>query len=76
MTYQAHERVGVILLLLHPSAIWLALGAKLLAHSRAVIVHLNCADVLLYELVPEEQKLRACIPCAESAQNVNKNTRR
>ena len=40
-TYQLHESVGVVLLLLRSAAIWLALGAELLAHSGAVVVHLS-----------------------------------
>ncbi len=41
-TYQFHESVGVVLLLLRSAAIWLALGAELLTHSGAVVVHLSC----------------------------------
>ena len=42
-TYKAHESVRVgLLLLASTAAIWLALGAELLAHADAVVVHLGC----------------------------------
>ena len=57
-TYQAHRRVGVDFLLLLPSAaIWLTLGAELLAHSGAVKVHLGFARVSRDEIYVDEQSL-------------------
>ena len=45
VTYQAHESVGVGLLLLASAAGWLlALGAELLAHSSAVVIHFDPRD--------------------------------
>ena len=52
-TYQAHESVRVVLLLLPSAAIGLALGAELLAHSGAVVVHLSWVRDIQYQLVVE-----------------------
>ena len=46
MTYKAHESIMIVLLLLPSTTIWLALGAQLLAHSGAVVVHLCCVKIL------------------------------
>ena len=53
VTYQAQESVRIILLLLPSAAIRLALGAELLAHSGAVVIHLSCVKALQFQLVME-----------------------
>ena len=47
-TYQAQESVRIILLLLPPAAVGLTLGAELLAHSGAVVIHLVCVEASQY----------------------------
>lgn len=77
--YQAQKCVRIVLLLLAPAAVWLALGAKLLAHSGAVVIHLSCAKICNSSLC---WNLRVCgyevgvFGVLRLSEKVNKSARR